>query len=131
MRFFATICFFWALVALPISAEGLPSGLAPDLQEVLFEPAGAPAEQVKLMRLRLVAMELADQQAFGFDAIEADFQKICETLGVEIAGKSAPNTERIIISLASDAIAFGESAPNVIQYFDVFRVADGTCVWDG
>ena len=99
--------------------------------EVLFEPAGADETARKMVRLRLVAEELSDQESFGFEAIESDFQALCEGEGLRIVAKFAPNAREIVVSVASQAVPFGESAPNVVQYFDVFNVVDGACVWSG
>ncbi|WP_298257305.1 DUF6497 family protein [uncultured Litoreibacter sp.] len=99
--------------------------------EVLFEPHGAYEAVRRSVRLRLVAEEIADQTAFGFEVIEQDFQALCDSEGLRIIAKFAPNAREIVVSVASQATEFGESVPNVIQYFDVFTVTDGTCVWSG
>ncbi|MEP3345570.1 MAG: DUF6497 family protein [Litoreibacter sp.] len=99
--------------------------------EVLFEPAGAYEAVRRVVRLRLVANEIADQSNFGFDVIERDIQSLCDTEGLRIVSKFAPNATEIVISVAAEKTVFGEPAPSIVQYFDVFSVVDGTCVWGG
>lgn len=99
--------------------------------EVLFEPAGAYEAVRRMVRVRLIAPQIADQEMFGFEVIEADFQVLCESAGLAAVAKFAPNAREIIISVASQVLPFGESAPNVVQYFDVFSVQDHTCIWGG
>lgn len=108
-----------------------PSGLAFDPPEVIFEPAGVLSAQAKKLRLRFVAPEIADTETYGFEALEADFEFLCTVSGLKIAQRSAPKVEQIIVSISSDPVALGETAPNVAQYFDAFSVTDGTCIWDG
>ncbi|RLJ60393.1 hypothetical protein BCF46_0592 [Litoreibacter meonggei] len=99
--------------------------------EVLFEPAGAYDAVRRLVRMRLVAPQIADQEQFGFDVVEPDFQALCDGEGLRIVAEFAPNAREIVVSVASEAVPFGESAPNVVQYFDLFGVEGNTCVWGG
>ena len=99
--------------------------------EVLFEPADADESVRKTVRLRLVAAELADQTRYGFEAIEPDFLALCEGEGLRIVANFAPNAREVVVSVSSAAVPFGDSVPNVVQYFDVFTIIDGTCVWGG
>ena len=112
-------------------AATAPSGLSHDLQEMVLEPQGAPMGSVRVVRLRYVAVEIADESAMGFEKIEGDFKWLCQTDGIARRDKSAPNAEQIVISIASEPVAFGEIAPSVVQYFDAFRIENGDCIWDG
>lgn len=130
----------WAALAGAI-ATGAASAEQPPLRasseveylphEVLFEPPGAYDAVRRMVRMRLVAPQIADQQEYGFDVVEQDFQKLCDSEGLRIVAEFAPNAREIVVSVASEPVPFGESAPNVVQYFDLFRVEDGTCVWGG
>lgn len=111
--------------------QSAPSGLFYAPPEALFEPVGAYDAARRLVRLRFVAPELADTDRYGIAQIEADFQVLCDGFGVEIVAQSAPNARQIVISVSAEQVAFGETAPNVAQYFDIFRIEDGTCVWEG
>ncbi|SFR55437.1 DUF6497 family protein [Litoreibacter janthinus] len=99
--------------------------------ENLFEPPGAYDAVRRMVRMRLVAPQIANRAQFGFEVIEPDFQALCESEGLRIVAEFAPNAREIVVSVASEEVPFGESAPNVVQYFDLFTVEDGTCVWGG
>lgn len=109
----------------------LPSGLVLRQHELRLEPQGAVTHDVQTVRLRYVSEQLSDDQAFGFDRIEQDFSHLCHQFGLTIRGRSAPKAGQIIISLASAPTAFGETAPEVVQYFDSFRVENNRCIWEG
>lgn len=108
----------------------LPSGLVVSLQETRLEPVGAPTHVVRTVRLRYVSPQL-EEDAFAFDRIEGDFAELCASFGLKTRARSAPQAEQVIISIASQPTAFGESAPKVVQYFDAFRVESDTCIWEG
>ncbi len=118
------------LVEGPDGLVSLPSGLVVARQEIRLEPVGAPTHGVQTVRLRYVSEQL-DGAAFGFEQIEGDFTHLCTSFGLRARQQSAPNAEQIIISIASQPTAFGETAPNVVQYFDAFKVEDGACIWEG
>ncbi len=113
------------------AADAAPSGLVAELHDVRYEPDGAHIDVVQLVRLRYVLPQIAGEDAVAFEAIEPDFQYLCDTDGLNHLAKSAPNAEEIIISIASAPTVFGESAPEVVQYFDVFSVRENSCIWGG
>ena len=108
-----------------------PSGLPVRQHELVLEPLGAPSALAKTVRVRFVAEPLADRDAWGFERIEADFEALCHSVGLHNRQLSAPNAERVIISIASEPTNFGDSVPNVVQYFDSFLVQDNSCIWEG
>ena len=120
-------------IVLEQGADGsvsLPSGLVVAQQEMRLEPVGAPTHAVNTVRLRYVSAQLAAAE-FGFEQIEGDFTHLCTSFGLKARELSAPNAEEIIISIASQPTAFGETAPNVVQYFDAFKVEGDACIWEG
>ena len=121
-------------VALTVAEDGsitLPSGLVVRQHELRLEPKGAPTYGVQTVRLRYVSKQLADDAAFGFERIERDFSHLCHQFGLAVRGRSAPKAKQIIISMASAPTAFGESVPEVVQYFDSFLVESDRCIWEG
>ncbi|PTX56647.1 hypothetical protein C8N43_1307 [Litoreibacter ponti] len=108
-----------------------PSGVTYALHEMRFEPDGAYEAARRTVRLRFVAPKLEDNIRYGFAVIEADFQALCDEAAVPAARKFAPNAREIVISVASEPRPFGETAPNVVQYFDLFRFSGDTCIWEG
>lgn len=120
-----------ALITMPALADTtlqLGSGLTVTRDEVLFEPPGAYDAARRLVRLRYVSDQLP---SLSFDRISGDFQELCERDGLAVARDFAPNATQLIVSLSSEAVAFGETAPNVVQYFDAFRREGDTCIWEG
>lgn len=123
-----------APVALEIAADGsiaLPSGLVVRLHETRLEPKGAQMNLVNTVRLRYVSEQLGDTEGFGFERVEGDFTHLCASFGLATRARSAPNADQIIISMASEETAFGESTPKVVQFIDSFSARDSTCIWEG
>ncbi len=123
-----------APVALSTAEDGsiaLPSGLVVRQHELRLEPQGAVTHGVQTVRLRYVSEQLADADAFGFERIEQDFLHLCHQFGLAVRGRSAPKAAQIVISMASAPTAFGESVPEVVQYFDGFLVENDRCIWEG
>ncbi|MEM9434859.1 MAG: DUF6497 family protein [Pseudomonadota bacterium] len=108
-----------------------PSGLKLAAPEVIFEPVGALASSASQVRLRYVAPLIADIELFGFDRLEGDFLYLCQQDGLKITTGAAPRATRVIVSIASVPLAFGETAPNITQYFDAFLIKENTCIWEG
>ena len=119
------------LAAPAVATELPPSGVQIDLHEALFEPVGVTAATARTLRLRYLAPAISDPETVGFDTIEADFEWLCARDGLDFRAQSAPMVERIIVSIASAPVVFGETAPNVVQYFDAFRVENAACIWEG
>lgn len=107
-----------------------PSGLDWALQEVIFEPADAAPDARDMVRLRYLSDPLSDTTAFSYEQIEADFMHYCQGDGLAQMRQSAPNATQIIISVASGKLAFGETAPEIVQYFEAFRPEGDVCIWD-
>jgi hypothetical protein len=105
----------------------VPSGQMVTLQDVVLNipgPAGLTA------RFRFVAPGIADGTV-DFDTAVADMQALCDgyALPRAITG-TGPAPQQIIISLAAVPTVFGEPAPDVVQYFEAYRIEDGACIWE-
>jgi len=37
---------------------------------------------------------------------------------------------QVVISFSAAEVPFGEAAPEVTQFFEAYRVEDGTCIWE-
>lgn len=120
-----------ALVEGQDGAISLPSGLVVKELETLLEPVGVPTQSVKTIRLRYVAEMLEDSERWGFDTIEGDFAQLCHSFGLERRARSAPNATHVIVSIASEPTAFGDSVPQIVQYFDSYTIVDNACIWEG
>lgn len=114
-----------AALAEPVA--GVPSGLVMTLQDIIIEPNDGAA----VARFRFVVPDLATVE---FGQVEADFPWLCETLALPRLAQDGQAAAQVIVSLASAAIAFGETAPDVTQYFEVFRpvseAGGDRCIWE-
>lgn len=118
----------------------VPSGQSVWLLEWLEEPgaagdaatdgAGAP-----VWRLRFLAPAIGTPQAPDFDAIADDMAALCTAFAVprlRAGGDGGPPAPvRVIVSLSDRPVPFGETAPEATQYFEVFSLENGACVWEG
>lgn len=104
-------------------APAVPSGIALQLQEIRVEDGG----EGPLARFRYVAAEL---DRFGFAGVEEDFPVLCADVVLPWAALHAP-VARVVISMASAPVEFGTNAPDVTQFFEVFRLEPTACIWEG
>jgi hypothetical protein len=64
------------------------------------------------------------------DTAAADMQVICDSFALERTDGMVPQPQQIIISFASAEVPFGEAAPDVVQFFESFRIEGDACVWE-
>lgn len=83
----------------------------------------------ELARFRFIVPALG-QQGAGFDDVQPDFPWLCETMILPALSEAKVTADRVVISMADQAVTFGEAAPDAIQFFEVFRVENGACVWE-
>ena len=103
----------------------VPSGLFLTRQEVLedVQPDGA-----LWLRLRYVAPDMTRE---GRAAMDADFEALCQTQALSYAPHSGQPASEAVISIASAPVEFGTNAPDILQFFEVYRLHGGTCIWEG
>jgi hypothetical protein len=110
------------------TAEGplveVPSGRALSLIDVI---TNAPGPEGAAARFRFLAEGLTSEDA---EAASADMQAVCDSFALERTDGMVPEPQQIIISFASAAVPFGEAAPDVVQFFESFRIENGACVWE-
>lgn len=116
-----------AVVAPAISqdrAPTVPSGIVLSLHEVLedVQPDGA-----LWLRLRYVAPGLTvDQHQRMVD----DFAALCDSQALAYTPEQGRPASQAVISIASAEVDFGASAPDITQFFEAFRLENGTCIWE-
>ncbi len=116
------IAVFAALVAGPVHAIDVPSGIDLYLHEVLFADNAA--------RFRFVAPEIArDLEAFGFDDVADDFAHLCAVHALPALEKADKPVQEIVISISDRVTEFGIGDPEVTQFFEAFAVENATCIW--
>lgn len=106
-------------------AVAVPSGQTVTLQDVIWN---VPGPEGMTTRFRFVAPGIAD--AVDFDTAEADIVALCEGFALPRLSEFGPRPEQVVISLSARPIAFGDSAPDVVQFFESYRIEDGKCVWE-
>lgn len=107
------------LCATPVAGQGLPSGLGAGLYDLVIEPDTATA------RFRFVAPALGD---LPYEAVAADLPWLCENVALPELAANGWTAETIIISIGDREVPLGEIDVEAVQYFDAFRVSDGTCI---
>jgi hypothetical protein len=76
-------------------------------------------------RFRFLVPDLAaDDFAVSVD----DMQELCDTYALPKTIGTVPQPQQIIISLAAAKVPFGQAAPDVVQFFETYRIEDGACV---
>ena len=104
-------------------AIAVPSGREVTLIDIVTNargPEGATA------RFRFLAPDLVSEEA---EAAAADMQALCDSFAIGRIDGMVPVPRQIIISLSAAEVPFGESAPDVVQFFESFRAENGACVW--
>jgi hypothetical protein len=111
------------LAAAPAAAQDLavPSGQPLELMERRLEDAPAMA------RFRFLAPEL---EARGFAAVADDFAALCDGYARPALAADGIAVDRVVISLSAQEVPFGETAPDVTQFFEVFRLSEEGCIWE-
>jgi hypothetical protein len=105
-------------------AVSVPSGRALSLIDIVTNargPEGATA------RFRFLAPGLVPEEA---ESAALDMQALCDSFAVERIEGMVPAPQQIVISFASEAVPFGEAAPDVVQFFESYRPENGACVWE-
>ena len=68
----------------------------------------------------------------GADDIETtadDMQALCDRYALPRTDGMVPAPQQIVITLAAEAVPFGQPAPGVVQFFEAYRIEAGSCVW--
>ncbi|NBD30383.1 MAG: hypothetical protein GVY31_10160 [Alphaproteobacteria bacterium] len=99
----------------------VPSGQPLSLLEVRLDEAPDVA------RFRFLAPDL---DARGFEAVADDFAVLCADFALPALAASDVAVEKLVISMSSQDVPFGEVAPDVTQFFEVFGVQNGDCIWE-
>ena len=102
----------------------VPSGRTLSLIDVITNvpgPAGGAA------RFRFLAPDLTSEDV---ETAAADMQVVCDSFALPRTEGTVPEPQQIIITFMSAAVPFGEAAPDVVQFFESFRIENGACVWE-
>ncbi|MGL4236813.1 DUF6497 family protein [Tabrizicola sp.] len=105
-------------------AVEVPSGRELRLIDIVTNargPEGAAA------RFRFLAPGLSPDDV---EAASEDMQAVCDSFAVSRIDGMVPAPQQIIISFAGAEVPFGEAAPDVVQFFESYRIENGACVWE-
>ena len=115
-----------ASAALPAAADGVPSGQALVLWEVVWERVqGAGTQAV----LRFIAPGIA-REGGSVDAVAAmaDLDWLCRTHGVTVASLPAARSDIVVVTMMDRPVPRGATDPQATQYFGVYSVEGGDCL---
>lgn len=100
------------------SAWTAPSGQAVALYERVPEPEAAQ------VRYRFLAPELGGQV---YDTVAADLPWLCANVALPDLRALGLAADLVVISLGDRVVPLGQMDAEAVQYFDAFRITDGTC----
>jgi hypothetical protein len=84
-----------------------------------------PGTSGSAARFRFLVPDLAaDDLAASAD----DMQALCDGHAVPLTGGMVPAPQQIVITLMAAEVPFGQPAPDVVQFFETYRVEDGSCL---
>ncbi len=106
-------------------AVAVPSGQTVTLQDVIWN---VPGPDGMTTRFRFLAPEIAG--AVDFDTASADMQFLCDQFALPRLSEFGPQPEAVVISLSDRALPFGDAAPDAVQFFESYRVENGSCQWE-
>ena len=101
----------------------VPSGREVRLIEIV---TNAPGPEGAAARFRFLVPGLTEED---IPASADDMQALCDTYALPRIDGMVPAPQQIIISLAGADVPFGQAAPDVVQFFEAYRVEDGNCIW--
>jgi len=109
-------------------AQGVPTGQPMRLLEAIFEDQGSGQTW---LRLRFVAPRIGEGAGrVPFSEAAADMEFLCRRVGLPVLERSGRPVVLIVVSLAAEETIFGESQPDVIQFFEAFRPESDDCIWE-
>ena len=104
----------------------VPSGQGVSLHELIVD---APSPNTVIYRFRYLAPAIAREGGtMDFEASIADMQHLCEVHAVTQMAEPAAAKVQVIISFADMPVPFGETNPEVTQFFVAFTYKDGLCI---
>ncbi|WP_367313248.1 DUF6497 family protein [Aestuariibius insulae] len=101
----------------------VPSGQEVMLFDLVLEP------ETKVARFRFLAPSIGTA-GLSFTDMERDFPHLCSAYALPALEANGWEAEKIVISLSDRETPFGETVPNVIQFFEAFAIEEATCLWE-
>ena len=101
----------------------VPSGVPVAFHEVILEP------DTGFARFRFVVDGLGDAGR-SLPDLEGEFGWLCDNVVLPALEQNGWDASQIIISMADRVFPFGETVPDVVQYFEGYSIVDGACHWE-
>ncbi|MCB5199549.1 DUF6497 family protein [Loktanella sp. TSTF-M6] len=103
----------------------VPSGLQIALADVIMDT------QARIARFRFLSPALAGgDDAVTFTEVVDDLTWLCDVVVVPALQQQDWDGDQIVLSVSDKPTTFGIYDPQVVQFFQPFRVTDGRCSWD-
>ena len=102
----------------------MPSGLEIALADVMFD------EAVPIARFRFVSPAIGGDTGLTFADVSDDLGWLCDNVVVPALSQAGWDGAQVVLSVSDRPTEFGLYDPNVVQFFQPFRLADGACSWD-
>lgn len=104
----------------------LPSGLSVDLLDRIVETQSSGEIW---LTLRYVTPQIGtDAGEFGYDAVSADIDRLCDTDGLAAAAELG-GADQVVITLMDRAVERGVHDPEATMYIGAYLPTEGGCVW--
>tara|TARA_R110002094_G_scaffold73931_1_gene81645 strand:- start:9 stop:386 length:378 start_codon:yes stop_codon:yes gene_type:complete len=116
------------LAATTAQAVDVPSGQPVELQEVLVDQVSGET----WLRFRFIAPQIA-RDTGAIDSVQAgpDMAFLCDTVAAPYIAQYELTGDVIVISMSDRRAEFGAADPDMTQFFELFRLNDNTCIWEG
>jgi hypothetical protein len=100
----------------------VPSGQTFSFLEFISEQDG------DVVRFRFLTPDIG--ATYSYADVVTDFLAVCEAQVLPVLDANDLNPSQIVLSMSAVDIPFGEVNADVLQFFEVFRAENGTCIWE-
>lgn len=109
------------------AAIAVPSGEEIHWIETLHDTQGPEG---LTLRFRFLAPAIGGANPVSAEVAQQDMAALCNDFALPRVPSPGPKPAQIIISLSERSVPFGEADEGVVQYFEAYSIADGSCVWE-
>lgn len=103
----------------------VPSGQPVFFHEMLWDRPGVGL----VYRFRFVAPEIGSEGR-EFEDVMGDMEFLCQEYALPRLAETGPKPSQVVISLSQSEVEFGQAAPEVVQFFEAYRIEGGICIWE-
>lgn len=104
----------------------VPSGQAVTLQDIFWDEG-----DTLILRVRFLAPQIARAGGtIDYETATKDMKHLCDTYIAPQIEASVDKPDQVIMSLSDIAVPFGEANPEATQFFEVYSLQNGACIWE-